>query len=537
MKMNSLLFATLLVLLFPLPGVASDSDPEGSGSAPLDLSLYTSFNLYDNRDQRVEPWHRLGFAALYETDPFRLSLDFSVINDERYSPAEPINMMGYRFDFHEGTVEVGNDVVRLRGGREQQRDEFESPYTLFMNSYERVFSPVILELSYEGEFFFYRSRWIELNRNTENFVRRVPVYDAEGLDDVPETDRELYPWEDVAELDGESGDTTNRIVGYTLEPFERGGNYTVYGITPGNWRIGFQESVVYINQSFHPEYFLSPLPPYFTQLFISKGDKPWRQRDDENLHMGFFAEYTEPDWAAYGQFLMGDINLNALTTDVRTQPQKWAWSFGGWWDTRFGRFGAYHAGATRYLFQSTTTSGTRANDVFSTQRYEYTYWPVVEFEIDERRVIDYRENYIGYKYGENNLALMLTWENDYDGWDVDAMLEGVVSGSKSPSNPWHGYRRHPGRRDDARAPHYIHMLDEWPLEWTVRLGSSVAREFGPWGLHASLMTGYVWNELELARPENTPNARPEARIWVPGNVSRPLFQLSLGGRYSYTWRP
>ncbi len=529
------------VFLSAVPLAATDTPDVPGTSAPLDLSLYTSFNVYDSRSEPAELWHRLGLTALYETTPFRLSMDISVLNDDRYVGGEDGNMRGYRFDMREGTVEVGNGVVRLRGGREQQRDEFESPYTLFFNSFENAFSPVILELSYEGDFFFYRSRWMELTRNSSEFRRRRPVYDSGDA----ETSQELYPWEDVAEQDGEDGDTTNGIVGYVVEPFERGGNYTVYGIKPGDWRIGFQESVIYINQSFHPEYFLSPLPPYFTQLFIDSRNAPWRQRDDENLHMGIFAEYTQPDWAAYGQFLMGDINLGFLAPNPEDwqQPQKWAWSFGGWLDTDIGRFGAYHAGATRYLFQATTTSANTSQtvDIFSTQRYEYTYWPAVEFRpsqpIEQRRAIDYRENYIGYKYGENNLALMLTWEHEHEGWDVDAMLEGVVSGSKSPSNPWHGYRLHPGRRGNSNAPHFIHLLNESPLEWTLRLASSITRQIGPWELTGSLMTGYVWNELELRYPDNTPNASAEPRIWMPGSVSRPLFQLSLGGRYSYSWRP
>lgn len=535
---RTLAFPVMLALALAagfVPSVTADSG--GMTARSLDMGLYTAFSLRDSRSDPVEPFHRLGFDAHYANGPFRVALDFSVINDERYTPAEPDRMQGYRFDFHEGIVELDFDPVVIRGGRTQADDEIDSPYSLFHSGYEDVFAPVTLELSYEDDFFFYRSRWIELNRNSQYYGRRRPVFEGEDIGDLDN----FYPWEDVAEQDGGDGDTTDEIIGYTVEPFERGGNYTVLGVKPGDWRIGFQESVVYINQSFHPEYFLSPLPAYFTQLFISEGDKPWRQREDENLHMGIFAEYTRPGWAAYGQFLLGDINLNFLSPRDETQPQKWAWSFGGWLDTDIGRFGLYHGGATRYTFQSTSSS--RSNpDNFSTQRYEYTYWPAVEFPPDrpeaDRRMIDYRENYIGYQYGENNLALMATWEDRFDEWAVDAMIEGVVSGSKSPANPWHDNRRRPGTSENPKdnAPHYIHLLDEWPLEWTVRLGSSISRSFGPWDLTASVLTGGVFNELELRAVDNE-YENPEPRLYAPGDTSRPLFQLSLGARYNFSWSP
>lgn len=505
--------------------VQTDAHPAESESilpaqpSPWLFGVYTGGHITDQ-----DIYHELGLQAIYDSGPFHMSMDFAVRNDDKYVSAEPVTMMGYRFDFREGKIALNLDPVLLRGGRIAHRDELQSPYSLFISSWAPA--SVMLELAYEDSYFFYKSRWIELTRNSRNFQQRIPVYEWEPDNGNVEQDPPTWP------PPGGDGD----VLGYFWDPVDRGANYKVYGVKFGDWRFGFQESVVYINQAFHPEYFFSPLPLYFTQLFNTEGDMPWVQRDDENLHMGFFVDRTVPGSWTYFQFLMGDINLNFLTTQTRRHPQKWAWSFGGTRDTRLGRFGFYHAGATKYLFAATTTR----SDNYSTQRYEYAYWPGVEFPYkDTLNPIDYRDNYIGYLYGENNLAFMFTWENQVEEWWVDAMAEFVVSGSKSPANPWHERRRHPAHFGQSNAPHYIHLLDESPLEWTVRLGTSVTRSFGPWDLTASAMLGAVFNELEVTPvlDEQTQDPLPEPGIYKPGDQNRLLFEFFVGLQYNFGLRP
>ena len=492
--------------------------------SPWELGIYTGGHITDR-----DIYHELGMVGVYDSGIFRMSMDFAARNDEKYVSAEPITMMGYYFDFREGKVELNLDPLTIRGGRVAHRDELATPYSLFISSWAPA--AIVLELAYEDSFFFYKSRWIELTRNSRNFQQRIPVYEwpppGNGEGNV-EQDPPTWP-----PVDGD-GD----LIGYHWDPLDRGANYKVYGVKLGDWRVGFQESVVYLNQTFYPEYFLSPLPMYFTQLFNTEGDFPWVQRDDENNHMGFFVDHTVPGSWTYFQFLMGDINLNFLTTQDRSHPQKWAWSFGGTRDTRHGRFGFFHAGATKYTFAATAVRG----DNYSTKRYEYTYWPAVEFPYKETlNAIDYRDNYIGYLYGENNLAFMFTWENQVNQWWVDAMAEFVVSGSKSPANPWHEYRGHPGRFGDSNAPHYIHLLNESPLEWTFRLGTTVSRSIGPWDFTASAMMGAVFNELQVtAVPDDPPfddQSKPEPALYKPSDENRLLFEFFLGLQYNFGVRP
>ena len=482
------------------------------------FGVYTGGHITDR-----DIFHEMGLAGVYDTGLFRMSFDFAARNDDKYVSAEPATMLGYKFDFREGKVQLNLTPVTLTGGRVRHQDEVETPYSLFISSWAPA--AVILELAYEDRFFFYRSRWIELNRNSRNFQQRIPVYRWDQADGNPEQDPPLW-------TPGISGTAYE----YWWQPLDRGANYKVYGVRLGDWRFGFQESVVYINQSFHPEYFLNPIPMYFIQLFNTVGDFPWVQRDDENSHMGFFVDVTRPDWTAYFQFIMGDINLNFLAEEDQSIPQKWGWSLGGTLDTSVGRFGFYHAGATKYLFAATTVE----SDNFSTKRYEYAYWPAVEFPFkDTVSAIDYRDNYIGYLYGENNLAFMLTHEAQVNQWWVDTMAEFVVSGSKSPANPWHELSGHPGRYGRTNPPHHIHLLDESPLEWTVRLGTTVGRSFGPWDLTARGTLGAVFNELELrvaddSRPEDQ---QIEPRLYKPGDQNRLLFDVFLGLRYNFGISP
>lgn len=493
--------------------VAQDTDDaraEAPAQEPADLGLSGYTGLYGNQD---EVFHELGFSGTYALSPLSLTLDMAVLNSEKYVPAEEEIMFGYYFDFREGSVAIDTDRFDLTFGRYHHEDEVDSPYSVMISS--AALPAVNADLSYNDGRFFYRSRWISLSQNSQHWQQRVPVYDNGdsltageiGEDPAYYTDPELTP------------------SGYFYEPLDRGANYKVFGMRFGDWRVAFQETVVYLNQTFYPEYFLSPLPMYFTQLVNSEGSKPWVQRDDENSLMGFMVDVDRGDRYGYAQLLLDDVNFSALTVNGRSQPQKWAWSFGGWRETpRLGRIGLYHGGSTRYTFEATT-----ANDEnYSTKRYEFTYWPAVEFPYrDGTRMIDYRDNYLGYLYGENNLALMATWEMDTGSTMYSASLETTVSGIKSPANPWGQYDENPGRRGvDTLWAFYI--FEDGRVETTVRATAGVAHRRGPWEFVGDLMVGYRWNELELTEVEGAPE---EPRYYAPSDTDRLLYQVYLGARY------
>ncbi len=536
-KQSALLSAALCALLMPLSLTALESiqpaqlpqPPDyGVEVEPFPVILSPYMGLSATQDKLFD---EVGMTAEYNSGLFRVYFDLSLINDDKYEPEEPY-MLGHYFNLKQGTIEYNARPVSLLFGRTPHRDELDTPYSMFISSWD--IPATILSLNYEDSFFFYESRWIGLNQNSAWYRTPEPIYPYVDYPSSPPIfDPDNPPDGNGGPVDPDDPD------GVYYRPLDRGANYKVYGIKLRDWRIGFQESIVYINQSFYPEYFLSPLPMYFTQLVNSTAGKPWTQIDDENSHIGFFVEYSQPrfpNYYGYFQFIMGDINLNMLAPDHDLEhPNKWGWSLGAKRDFSFGRLGLFHAGALKYTFAATSAN----SDIYSMKRYEYTYYPAVEYLFDGgARALDYRDNYIGYLYGENNLAFMATYEGDVNDYWVEGSAEFVVSGSKSPANPWHEYRGHPGRYGEGKL---FPLLDESPLEKTVRLETSIARSFGAWDWKASAMIGAVFNELEIVDvvepDDDTHNDTDQPGLYKPSNNNRLLFELFVGARYNLGIRP
>ena len=432
-------------------------------------------------------YDQIGFAAGYGRGIFGVAFDLMLVNDDRYIPAEPY-MFGHYFRMNEGVFSVSPEPFSLRAGRIDHDDEVDTPYSLFISS--RDLPATIADVEYDDGFFFYRTRWISLNRN----------WDYEANDMIPENASEAQ---------------------VEAIPRDRGANYKSYGLQFGDVRFGVQEAIVYLDQEFYPEYFFSPLPMYFTQLVNSSTGKPWTQRKDENSIIGFFIDYERPETYAYAQVLMDDVNLRALAPGVNeVNPNKVAWSLGGRHAFDFGTLGLYHAGATKYTFAATTTQ--KRNDIYSTKPYEYTYYPAVTYG-DE--TLWYDDNYIGYQYGENNLAFMLTYDRAFPSFDLGANLEYVISGSKSPANPWH---------EDYEANATQLLTDDPKNEHTIRLGGEITRRVDNWHLTAAGSLGYRFNALELQEVTmrkglTDPNSSPA--IFRPMGDDRVLASLFLGARY------
>ncbi len=276
---------------------------------------------------------------------------------------------------------------------------------------------MLADLSVKGGRFTYESRWIRLNSNALQPIRAGDLTSA-------------YP--------------------------DRGANYKVFAVELGHWRFGLQDTAVYYGREFDAEYFLSPIPSILTQMVTKRDSTPWQEDANDNSILGLFAEWRPPWGYLYAQWLVDDISLNFLipwflrdTFGNPTVANKWAWSVGGHWDLPFGRLGFYHAGATKYTFAATEDD----------KPYGYTYYPAVEYSLDDtmtdfEAVLDPQDNYLGYKYGENNLAFRLELSHlphPVLGADFQAALEYVLSGSKSPANPWHGEPR-PRRDPHVRRP-------------------------------------------------------------------------------------
>jgi hypothetical protein len=239
------------------------------------------------------------------------------------------------------------------------------------------------------------------------------------------------------------------------------------------------------------------MPSILTQMVTKRDSTPWEEDANDNSIMGLFAEWRPPGGYLYAQWLVDDISLDFLipwflrdSFGHRGIANKWAWSVGGHWDLPFGRLGFYHAGATKFTFEATEDD----------KPYGYTYYPAVEYSLDDdtstlEAVLDPQDNYLGYKYGENNLAFraeLSRLSRPLLGADFKAALEYVLSGSKSPANPWHEFT------SAADAGRYTQMLDDPVLEHKVIAEAAAAWPWRGWIFYTRLRLGGVFNRLELA---------------------------------------
>jgi hypothetical protein len=390
---------------------------------------------------------------------------------------------GLAFETVDGGVLYSGEAISASLGKLEERDIVDSPYSLFLSGRDNKALGASLGLC-DGPF-FYDSRWIALSYDLEN-TREDASWD----------------WPD------------------------RSADVKSWGLELGDFRVALQDVVVYTASSgtrgpaFDPEYFLIPIPSIFVQYLGFSEDSPWRKSEtDDNTMTGFMVDWKRDGWYAVGQLLVDDFNMNRfLNPSGRQNPDKIAWMLGGRRETEYGTFGLYHAGATKYCFEP-------YGDKDENSMYGYTYRPDVEYEVDGTPMaLEPEDNYVGYLHGENNLALMGTWRNDYDAIKVAASFEFTLSGSKSPANPWGEYLRWQDGGSGTK------LLGEDRLEKKLLLGGSVAMPAGKFDLGVEVKLGWVWNRLEL---DDAPgdDGLNGLRIYRPSNDSAPIGEIVLGARY------
>ncbi|TVR57349.1 MAG: hypothetical protein EA426_12230 [Spirochaetaceae bacterium] len=429
---------------------------------------------------------------------------------------------GFAYFLEAGGITYTSELFTLRAGRFSHFDVVENPYSLFVSSL--AIPAFLYEIDYRGNWLRFLTRSVELTRNSE--------------------------------------------IGYP----DRSIVFKTLAITQPNWEFGFQDAIVAVAPTvtidgvtspppgdgsgpvFVPEYFFNPIPAVFTQYTLGGGKSPWVQRINHNSLMGFYGLMrgetpSAMRWDAVAQWLVDDVNLNAIVNpdSPHQNPNKWAWLIAARLSTPYGAFRFSHAGAHMYTFQ---TSGHR--------RYEYTYYPDVLFPRGGGLLdpIDYRDNYFGFYLGENTAAFKLDWE-----WQIPrlpvpgaelhtaAALSYTVSGSKSPSNPWH---EHDSWRDpvpDGRK-YSTRFLDEDILEHgaLLTLEAEWRSPLGPGrytvGLRANF--GHWWNVLRLESVDGDPVDRQtglgtalfpgasDVEIYRPSNENYGLAQIEIYASYRFS---
>jgi hypothetical protein len=432
----------------------------------------------------------------YTGGPFTVLGELSALNDGKYSDtANQGYFSGMYFVVNEGGFIYDLGKVKIRTGVLSSKDEIDSPYSLFVSS-EKL-STLMTEVSFEDHYFVYKTRWLRLNENSANLM-----YYTDNINGI------TYP--------------------------DRGANYHMFALKFGNFRIGYQDAAVYDNRSFDPKYFFNPVPVFFISEIYSSEGTPYAEDVNDGSIMGLFADYRKAGKYFYTQLLVDDINLNAIVnpSSIEQNPSKIAFSIGGSGETRFGFFALSFAMATKYTFQPYGSSAGETT-------YSYTYFPAsAYYDGNDAVALNYLDNYIGYKYGENNLAVKLDYSNYFfqdKAWAfrLYAGLEYVVSGSKSPTNPW-GDLTH-WKKDPEPGTHF---LDGSKLEHTVKTSAKVSRKLGAFDVSADVVLGYVVNELAFVPVSGSDDGLDGDEInggywFVPSDKSRMLYSLTLGAKYSF----
>jgi hypothetical protein len=413
----------------------------------------------------------------YEAKYFYMVAALSIYDNKKYGPTVANFSSGHLgnayFIMDEGGIGTHVGPFSFSAGRFKQYDVIKSPYSLFVNSDGN--SALGMKLDYEDDVFFYETRWIELNLRSADATSSFPT----GFPD-------------------------------------RGANLKVYGfkIAPG-MRFGFQDADIYTGRSFDADYFLNPIPGYFIQYVKTVDGTPWYTGGFENNIVGMFWDWKRDDGLSFNaQVLIDDFSVFGLG-GTPNNPWKLAWTFGGRMKTKYGTFGLYQAGATKYTFQSTKGNA---------YPYSYTYYPDTRFPWgSDYYAVSIEDNSLGYKYGEDNLALLADWTKSVSGCDLYASLEFLLAGTNSPNDPWDGQSYYPGGTE---------LLNNETVEKRVLATVSASWPAGRWRVYGSVEGGFSVDPLASVAAPN--NAQTGSYIFVAqaGQV-QPLLQLTIGA--SYTW--
>ncbi len=545
MKRSLIFIITIFFYInFPLSLSAHESSLYGvdEGWLPRDGEEYLAFNFagfgFINIDEKIMD-SQPALASLfdeerasmdYRTSIFSIFVDGSLLDDGKYSVQEPY--MGGRYIYlNNAYLKFTSGRFELKAGRGPHRDVVDSPYSLFISSAD---IPALNgEIDYKGDKFFFKTRWVSMSYNSDQIY-----YGTDNLSTATPPSPGGWP------NDHTPSDNT-----YWLD---KGMNFKVYGFDMGDWRWGFEDVVVYLGRSFDMEYFINPLPQYFIQLFTTEAGVPWVQAGNTKSMIGFFADVNRREWGGAAQILIDDLNLDILPwVPSRTFKSKVAWNIGGWKVFDFGTVGFRHAGATKYTFESTRTIESSSDwgakgyvDVpYSILPYEYAYYPVTEYGLKsgDQMPVYYEDLYAGYKYGENNLAFMVDYENTlfkdtpYE-FKLYSYLEYVMNGSKSPANPWQEYDS--PRNSDIEKSQWV-LFSGAPIEHIIRVKANARKRMGNFTFMVEALVGYIFNGIKLVNvppdyEDYTDVTWTEPKIYVPQNGNNfPVFQLSLGVNYSW----
>lgn len=285
----------------------------------------------------------------YTSDNFKFIASMKFSNDGKYPPFYNEFYKDYYIKFQDAGIILSLENIEVKMGNFKNYDIINSPYSLFISSLGH--SKPIISIKYEDQKFLYESRYM------------LSSYKAN-------------------------------------ETINKGINLKYYAIKLNNFTFGFEETAVYVNRIFDFEYLSNPLPNFFIQYY--RVNNLYGNIFNDNSLMGFFGNYKGEKYTIFGQILIDDFNANRFFNPQNDTVDKMAWSFGTVFQYNKLKIKLFHAGATKYTFQPSSIA-TSSNAFY----YGYTYYNTLEIN---GYPISYEDTYVGYKYGENNIAFMVAAE-------------------------------------------------------------------------------------------------------------------------------
>lgn len=470
------------------------------GAASAQAKLTGDFGLAGKVDGGV-PSTREEIDLAFQAPLIEAAMTSSINGDGRYGSDIANFRDSHSFFQNYVLVDSGYTTIHLNPvdfqiGRIRQQDPFVSPYSLFLNSQNP--SAVGAVLSYHDAFFSYESRWIRLNDRSNLGGDTPPAWAQNGGTGFP----------------------------------DRGANIKTLTFTLGHQKFGIQDAGVYTGRSFDLEYFVSPMPEYFTQYFYGTAGRPWTTSSNENNLIGFFWTWDDPRFRLGAQVLIDDFSLHFLfPTQVPNNPWKAAWTVGAELPTWAGTFGLHHAGALKYTFEPIDAAvGKDAGSA-----YGYTLFPDTQYGAGgTMRGFAIEDNALGYLHGENNLAVMLTYRNAWGPrFRASSQLEFLLAGSNSPANPW----------QDALGSFEVgtHWIDDPVLQQSVVWSTDFRWTMGDWEFYFLGKLGGIWHALELQLSTaytdysnlQASNLDRYIQIYKPSNDNKLVAMASIG--LTYHW--
>ncbi len=409
-------------------------------AAPQDLSMHLAGNYSTETPNPLFADGSLGIS--YHNGPFGLTWDITADNRGTYVPIASSVSNPFSLDIRNAGFTYDAGSLSLFLGKLPVKDEIESPYSLFLSGA----SPSLMTggFRYHSGVFSFSDRWIGLNRNIRSGLYQTSI-------------QNIYR--------------------------DRGAVLKSYTFDAGPVRIGYQDATIFPGSYFDVDIFANPVQSTLVQAVLTAAGQPSSRSGNYNSLMGFFGEYRGEGWNMFGQLMIDDFNLNRFLNPGSYQnPDKLAWSLGCNVALDRGKLGIYTAGATRYTFEST-----------SWEFYSYTLYPgSAIISGGEPIAIPLQDQMLGYINGENNLAFMATWSMPIKQMNLETGLECVLSGSKSPTNPWHN--------GEAWASLGTQLLNDPVLNIKLLFNARISRTWGDMTLLVRTTGGYVFNRLNPVYP-------------------------------------